>query len=251
MRQKSLFILAMCLIMPITAFADSLITKEAIVVESFDGEGLTNNGGSGNPVIWKAEGSKFSTEGYPKSAYANAFPIDLFGASPENEADLNSFALLGSYTRKGYNYLAMIPGAGEGDEWVADPLVLPGKVEYIDLWVWGSNFNYSLEVHIIDFEGIVHVLELGSLKHSGWKHLYVKVPSSIKQSRQYLPYFAGLKLTKLVVRTDPEERVDQFYLYIDQLKVLTDTHVSNFDGNDLTSQDKIDEIWGGSSDDQE
>ena len=42
-------------------------------------------------------------------------------------------------------------------------------------------------------------------------------------------------MTKLVVRTDPEEKVDLFYVYIDQLKVLTDTHVSNFDGENLTA----------------
>lgn len=250
MRQKGLFLLALLLIMHITVFAegDSLITKEAVVVESFDGEGLTNNGATGNPVIWKAVGSKFTTEGYPKAAYANAFPEDLFGKYPENAADLNSFAVLGSFTRKGYNYLEIIPGEGSGEEWKAEPLMFPGKIEFFDLWVWGSNFNYSLELHVVDFQGIVHVIDIDSIKHIGWKHLYVKIPTHIKQTKQYLPFFEGLKLTKLVVRTDPEERVDLFYLYIDQLKVLTDTHVSSFDGEDLTSKSKIEEIWGGSND---
>ncbi|MGL1894101.1 MAG: flagellar filament outer layer protein FlaA [Spirochaetaceae bacterium] len=251
MRQKGLCLLVLFIIMPITVFADSLITKEAIVVETFDGEGLTNNQGTGNPVIWKVRGSKFSTEGYPKKAFANAFPEDLFGKNPENAADLNSLAVLGSFTRKGFNYLEMVPGEGEGEEWNAEPLVLPGKIEYFDLWLWGSNYDYSLELHIVDFQGIVHVIEMGSIKHIGWKHMYVKIPAHIKQTKQYLPFFEGLKLTKLVVRTDPKERVDLFYLYIDQLKVLTDTHIFNFDGEDLTNKAKIDEIWGGSSDDQE
>ncbi|MBN2617443.1 MAG: flagellar filament outer layer protein FlaA [Spirochaetales bacterium] len=246
MRQKGLFLLALFLIMPITVFADSLITKEAIVVESFDGEGLTNNGATGNPVVWKVFGSKFITTGYPKQAYANAFPEDLFGKNPENEADLKSFAILGSFTRKGYNYLEIMPGEGTGTDWKAEPLMLPGKVEFFDLWVWGSNFDYTLEMHVVDYQGIVHVIEMGSIKHIGWKHLYVKIPAHIKQTKQYLPFFEGLKLTKLVVRTDPEERVDQFYLYIDQLKVLTDTHIYNFDGEDLTNKAKIEEIWGGS-----
>ncbi len=248
MRQKGLFIMALFIIMPIAIFADSLITKEAIVVETFDGEGLTNNRSTGNPVIWKAVGSKFSTEGYPKTAFANAFPEDLFGKDPENQADLNSFAILGSFTRKGYNYLEIIPGEGDGDSWKAEPLMLPGQVEFFDLWVWGSNFDYTLEMHVVDFQGIVHVIEIGSIKHIGWKHLFVKIPSSIKQTKQYLPFFEGIKLTKLVVRTDPEERVDLFYLYIDQLKVLTDTHINNFDGQNLTNKKKIEEIWGGSND---
>lgn len=248
MRQKGLLLLALFLIMPITVFADSLITKEAIVVESLDGEGLTNNDATGNPVIWKAVGSKFTTEGYPKSAYANAFPEDLFGKAPENEADLNSFAIMGSFTRKGYNYLEIIPGEGEGEEWRAEPLQLPGKVEFFDLWVWGSNFDYTLAMIIVDYQGIVHTIDIGSIKHVGWKHLYVKIPSHIKQTKSHIPLFEGIKLTKLVVRTDPEERVDLFYLYIDQLKVLTDTHNFTYDGQELESQKKIDEIFGGSND---
>ena len=251
MRQKGLFILALFTIMPITVFADSLITKEAVVVEAFDGEGLTNNGATGNPVIWKAIGSKFITDGYPKQAYANAFPEDLFGKDPDNEADLNSFALLGSFTRKGFNYLEIVPGEGVGEEWVAQPLMLPGKIEFFDLWLWGSNFNYTLEMHVVDYQGIVHVIDMGSIKHIGWKHLYVKIPNHIKQSKQYLPFFEGLKLTKLVVRTDPEERVDLFYLYIDQLKVLTDTHIFNFDGENLTNPKKVAEIWGESNDQEQ
>lgn len=252
MKQKGLFILALFIIMPIAVYAagDSLITKEAIVVESFDGKGLTNNGSTGNPVIWKTFGSKFSTKDYPKEAYANAFPEDLFGKNPENEADLNSYAVLGSFNRKGYNYIEIIPGEGEGEEWKATPLMLPGKVEFFDLWLWGSNFNYTLELHVLDFQGIVHVIDMGSIKHIGWKHMYVRIPNAIKQTKQYLPFFEGIKLSKLVVRTDPEERVDLFYLYIDQLKVLTDTHIPNFDGEGLTSKKKIDEIWGGSNDNQ-
>ncbi len=250
MRHKGLFIVGLFLIMPITVFADSLITKEAIVVETFDGEGVTNNDATGNPVIWKAKGSKFTASDYPKAAFANAFPEDLFGKNPENAADLNSFAVMGSFTRKGFNFLEIVPGEGDGDQWRATPLELPGKVEYFDLWIWGSNFNYSLEVHVVDYQGIVHVIDMGSIRHIGWKHMYVKIPGHIKQSGPYLPFFKGLSLTKLVIRTDPEEVVNKFYVYIDQLKVLTDTHIFNFDGENLTNPNKIEEIWGGTSDDQ-
>lgn len=243
MRQKGLFILALFLIMPITVFADSLITKEAVVVEAFDGEGLTNNLETGNPVIWKVRGSNFSTEGYPKIAYANAFPEDLFGEDPENEADLHCFGIKGSFTRKGYNYLEIIPGEGEGESWVEQPLMLPGKIEFFDLWVWGSNYDYSIELHVVDYQGIVHLIEIGSIKHIGWKHLYVAIPKTIKQSKQYLPFFEGLKLTKLVVRTDPEEKVDMFTLYIDHLKVITDRHIKNFDGYDLSTTSKDQTVW--------
>lgn len=245
MRQKGLFILALLLIMPITVFADSLITKEAIVVEAFDGEGLTNNEATGNPVIWKTIGSKFSTEGYPVSAYANAYPADLFGKFPENAADLFCYGILGSFTRTGYNNIEIIPGEGQGDEWKAEPLMLPGKIEYIDLWVWGSNYNYTLDLIVKDYRGIDHIIEMGSIKHIGWKHLYVKIPTNIPQTKEKLPMFQGLKLTKLVIRTDPKEKVDRFAIYFDQLKVITDTYNSSFDGDDLDGRNKEDEIFFG------
>jgi len=244
MRHKGLFVLALFLIMPITVFANSLITKEAIVVESFDGEGVTLNYGTDQPVIWKARGSKFSAEGYPRSAYANAFPEELFGKKPDNAGELNSFGVMGSFTRKGFNYLEIVPGKGQGEDWQEEPLVLPGKVEYFDLWVWGSNFDYSLELHLIDHTGILHRLDMGSIKHVGWKHMYIKIPTSIKQTQDHVPFYKGLRVTRLVVRTDPKEKVDQFFVYFDQMKVLTDTHIFSFDGMDLSNPKKIQEIFG-------
>jgi hypothetical protein len=50
-------------------------------------------------------------------------------------------------------------------------------------------------------------------------------------------------LTKIVVRTDPEERVDGFYVYFDQFKVLTDMHQNPYDGRTLMDSDFISKYW--------
>ena len=117
------------------------------------------------------------------------------------------------------------------------------RVKTIDLWAWGSNYDYSLEVHIRDYEGIEHTLQLGSLRYEDWKDLYTSVPSSIPQSRRYLPKRRNLQLTKLVLWTRPEEKVDGFYVYFDQLKVLTDLFESRFDGDNLIEPDVLNKIW--------
>jgi hypothetical protein len=52
-----------------------------------------------------------------------------------------------------------------------------------------------------------------------------------------------LLLTKIVVRTEPTERVDGFFTYFDQLKVLSDVHQSPFDGKPMLSPDFINKYF--------
>ncbi len=53
----------------------------------------------------------------------------------------------------------------------------------------------------------------------------------------------GLTLAKLVIKTEPTERVDDYYVYIDHIKVLTDMQESLFDGYNLQDPQKINDIW--------
>jgi len=105
----------------------------------------------------------------------------------------------------------------------------------------------------MDYRGITHRFDMiaigdkrnvGSIKFSGWRNMYVDIPPAVKQSQVYKPNYAGLKFLKIVIRTDPRENVENFYVYIDNLKVLSDFHESFFDGFELSSPEKITEIWG-------
>ena len=96
----------------------------------------------------------------------------------------------------------------------------------------------------MDYTGINHLLVAGSLEKIGWNNYVINIPSAIPQSKKYLPKFEALKLTKIVVRTAPDEDVSGFYLYVDHIKALTDVHETMFDGNDLADKTKIQDIWG-------
>ncbi|MCP4159686.1 MAG: hypothetical protein GY760_06400, partial [Deltaproteobacteria bacterium] len=242
-------------ILPVgSVFGDEKTLKmESEVIESFDAPGdITYEDGS--PVIWQVIGSKFKKEGYPKMRYASkTWPIDLFGKNPENSDTLQALGINGQFVREGYNTIDIIPGFGEGDNWEDKGIQLPGRVKMFDFWVWGSNYNYTIEAHFMDFRGITHRFEmvaiddkrnLGSMNFSGWKNMYIDIPSSVRQAQNYKPNYAGLKLLKIVIRTAPQENVDNFYVYIDNLKVLSDFHESFFDGFELSSPEKIAEIWG-------
>ncbi|HET6487940.1 MAG TPA: flagellar filament outer layer protein FlaA, partial [Spirochaetia bacterium] len=113
----------------------------------------------------------------------------------------------------------------------------------IDLWIWGSNYNYWLDLYLRDYQGIDHVLHFGSLRFVGWKDLTVDIPSSIPQSRTYIPRYEGMVMTKLVMWTAPDEKVDDFFLFVDEINCLTDIFESRFDGEDLADPTYLNNLW--------
>ncbi len=235
-RASTYLLVILLIFLSIHVFSDErTINFASRVIESFD-----------NPdaQLWMVRGSKFATEGYPKMAYVNAWPEALFGKNKGNK-DLKVLGIHGKFNRKAYNYIEIIPAKKDKDgNLVPEPIKLPGRVKAIDMWVWGSNYDFYMEVHLRDYQGIDHTLRLGSLKYAGWKDLMVTVPSSIPQSVRYLPRRKNLELTKLVIWTRPEEKVDNFYVYIDQIKILTDLFESRFDGDNLIEPDVLQKIWG-------
>ncbi|MCG8687194.1 MAG: flagellar filament outer layer protein FlaA [Desulfobacterales bacterium] len=235
--------------------ADELtVSLESHIIETWDGPDSGYFSDTGEPISWQVVGSKFKAEERPRVAYAmNEWPQDLFGTQPEEPEGLGVLGINGAFVRQGYNQIELIPGVGSGDDFRAKAIPLPGRVQTLDFWVWGSNYDYYVEVHFRDFQGIAHTLwpfrnenlrEPGSIKFVGWKNMFITMPNYIKQSVNYKPELASLSLTKLVFTTHPAEIVSDFYIYVDHLKVLSDMHESNFDGFGLSTTQKVQEIWG-------
>lgn len=194
-------------------------------------------------VQWIVQGSKFATKDFPQSAVVKAWPDSLYGRNPE-EKSLFSLGVHARFDRKGYNYIEIIPARKGSDGKLAPaPVTLPGRVRTIDMWVWGSNYNYLMDVHLRDHEGVDRVLHLGSLAFAGWKNLSVNVTGNIPQARRHIPRFRGLDLTKIVIWTTPTEKVDDYYVFIDEVKVLTDLYETRFDGDDLADPRILDKLW--------
>jgi hypothetical protein len=117
----------------------------------------------------------------------------------------------------------------------------------IDMWVWSGNFAYYLEAFVRDYRGVVYTIPMGDLSFVGWKNLRINIPDNVSQSKKYLPKREGLTLVKFRIwtrptevvvipgteaATDPLERAVKFNFY--NIKVLTDTFESLFDGDTLT-----------------
>lgn len=233
---RTLFLLAVLVMLAVSVFADEIAQNlESRMIESFDTDSSQK---------WIAYGSKFATSGYPKIGVVKTWPEALVRSPREATDHLRSLGIQGRFDRKGYNNIEIVPvKEDENGNLVASPIQLPGRVKNLDLWVWGSNLNYYLEVHLRDHNGIVHVLNAGDLRFAGWNKLQVPIPPRISQAVQYIPRFRGLELTKLVLWTRPEEKTDDFYVYIDHMTVFTDMFESPFDGDDLAVPEILEEIW--------
>ena len=251
-----IFLLVMTGLAGFSAFGDEkTVDFESIVLETFDGDTAHKWTFGGKEYEfnfeWKADASKFSSkiddETYPKLAYIPSWPMALFGTNRDGR-DLKSLGIWGKFDRRGYNWIDIYPvlTGSESDE--EEPQIfeipVPGRIQYLDMWVWGSNLNYYMEAYFRDHQGVVHNLYMGSLAYQGWKNLRTRIPTNIPQSKRILPRYAGLTFVKFRIWTTPMERVDNFYVYFDQMKVLTDTFESLYDGDELADPERVQELWG-------
>ncbi|MCL2441027.1 MAG: flagellar filament outer layer protein FlaA [Treponema sp.] len=233
---------------------DRTVAWETKILESF-------NGDDGAPYIWRTQASRFispvrnadgsvaqdsngNAQRFPLTAYVDAWPVAVFGYNRDpNSPPIRSFGIHGQFDRRGYNWIDIYPTLADDADEKPFEIPIPGRVSNMDMWVWGANLRYYIEVYIRDHRGVVHALHLGDIAFPGWRNLRVNIPSNISQSRRTLPSYAGLSFVKFRIWTQPVERVDNFYIYFKQLKILTDMFEALFDGNDLADPANVDRLW--------
>jgi len=271
---RAICLIFMACIAVLSAFGDTQTPVfESKVLETFSDVDGVNNGvnDDGNRhesphYEWRLVASKFATkimedpqdpesevkEKFPKLTYAPAYPTAYFRNQEEKPTSLG---IWGRFDRRGYNWIDMYPVTADEEDTEevpneavpsnAVPIPIPGRLQAIDMWVWGSNFKYDLEAYFRDYRGMIHVVKMGSINHTGWKNLRATIPASIPQTKVNLPNLAELEFVKFRLWTAPAERVDNFYVYFNQLKILTDMHETPFDGDELADPKKIQEFWNG------
>lgn len=239
------FSLVVALLVPTLSFAQQQATTnfQTIVIEDFDTPGESP---------WIVRAGKFISEGFPRVSFVRTFPEALYRREPEGR-ELRALGVQAAFDRQGYNFLEFIPVA-PGDEGEPEPrgIPIPGRVRFLDMWVWGSNFDYYMDIHLRDYRGMVHVLKLGDINYRGWRNLRVEIPTWIPQDSRYMVEIRGgdivsdlrgLELVKIVLWTRPRERVNGFFVYLDEIKVETDLYRDPFDGEDLRDPDFVRDMW--------
>jgi hypothetical protein len=204
---------------------------------------------------WFVQGSKFSTEGFPRVGYIKGGPTAILGGDVQAAQNARSMAVAMLFDRKEYNWVDVIPGTKDKPI----ELSLPGRVKMIDIWVWSGNFNYYLEAFVRDYRGLVYTIPMGNLSFVGWKNLRINIPDNVPQSKKYLPRHEQLQFVKFRIWTRPSEVVvipgfegspdidKAVKFYFNNMKVLTDTFESLFDGDTLTNPDVYTDALGGAA----
>ena len=120
---------------------------------------------------------------------------------------------------------------------------LPGRAKAISMWIHARGFPYTIELWVKDFKGDVHILEKQSINFVGWRPLTFQIPTNMPQSSDTYPASRVSKIVRIVIRevtniggeysgTSAKNSAD-VYVFLDQIKVLTDTYEVYFDGQDL------------------
>jgi hypothetical protein len=118
-----------------------------------------------------------------------------------------------SFFHRGDSFFAIHP---------ATPLAIEGIVKTLSVWVVGRNFNHTLKVVFEDYAGQQKILTMGTLNFVGWKKLTVAIPPNIQQSEYHYGYRNGIRITGFQVDTDPLDSYGVYYLYMDDLRAVTD-----------------------------
>ena len=102
------------------------------------------------------------------------------------------------------------------------PLAVPGIAKTISVWVVGRNFNHRLYVVLRDQFGGQLQFYMGRLNFSGWKQLTVAVPPTINQRDTHYLHRTGIQIVGFLIEPDLLETYGQYYVYFDDLRVLSD-----------------------------
>ena len=121
----------------------------------------------------------------------------------------------------------------------ARPLPIDGVAKTVSVWVAGRNQGHSLTLLVQDYFGNNFELYMGSLAFSGWRKLTVTVPPSpdgkrgIVQQSAYFGDRPGLRVVGFRVDCDPAVAFGQYYMYLDDLRTVTDLYtMENRDEDD-------------------
>jgi hypothetical protein len=203
---------------------------------------------------WFVGYSKFATKGFPKIGDVPSGPVALYGVKSSG-ADVKSLGVAMLFDRKGYNWVDIVPGTKEAPK----EIPIPGRAEWLSMWVWSGNFDYYLEAYVRDFKGVIHTLHLGDLTFTGWKSLRVSIPETVPQSMRYAPKLMPLTLVKFRIWTKPTEVVviptatpntpdieRAVKFYFNNVIVLTDTFETLYDGDALENASTYKDAFGAS-----
>ena len=123
----------------------------------------------------------------------------------------------------------------------ARPIAIEGVTKTVSVWVCGRNMDHQLWLLVQDYNGHNFEIWMGSLEFSGWKKITTAIPPTPDGEHgiiQQSPYFGdrpGLRVVGFRVDCNPMEAQGSFYMYLDDLRAVTDLYdMENKDEDDMS-----------------
>lgn len=226
--------LALLLLVCVPAFSQpNSKGVETIVIDNFDG--------TSDDVDWEwnvqacrdVYEDKDSGTKYPIISTFEGIPNSLKYLRKDDGSTPKVLGVKTKFKRKGHNWFEVYP-TKDGKPYEIE---FVGNVAQIDLWVWGANYLYFLDILVRDADGRVHILNAGNLAFNGWRNVIVKVPGYLRQKSRIPLNATGLTFVGFRITSDPDEFVDNFMVYFDNFKYTTYALSNIFDGYELKESD--------------
>lgn len=159
-------------------------------------------------------------EGRPAAAASEPVADPRYVGQDPKVVDKYVFGVKTEFYQRGYNEIFIN---------AKRPVPIEGITKTISVWVVGRNYNHVLWVELKDFFGNSYELPMGKLNFQGWKKMSVAIPpqnpdgrTGIVQRNYHYTNHMGLKITGFRVECDPDEAYGTYYIYLDDLRAVTD-----------------------------
>jgi hypothetical protein len=217
-------LLAFCI--PVVA-QPSTRSVETFVIDDFDNK-------DNMEWVWKVQASRFidKEDGFPKLGYFEGIPNSLRVLKKDTDKP-QVLGVKTRFNRKGENWFEIYPTKDNKPYEVE----LKGNVTQFDFWIWGANYLYYIDLLVRDADGRVYTLPAGNVAFEGWRNIIVDVPTYIRQHSRLRSGPANMTFVGFRMRTDPDEYVDDFNVFFDQLRYTSNTLSAVYDGYELKNID--------------
>lgn len=130
-----------------------------------------------------------------------------------NEPDIYVLGVKVTHLRRAVTYYSIRP---------IRPIPIPGVAKVLSMWVVGRNLRHRIFIHVRDYFGNRARIYMGMLTHSGWEELKATIPPNIRQVNPRYNNKQGILIDEIVIEPDPVETYGNYYVYFDDLRVVTD-----------------------------
>lgn len=155
----------------------------------------------------------------------------LEDADSQEMEDTKVFGVKTEFFRRGVNSFYIT---------AARPIPIEGVTKTVSVWVCGRNMGHQMWLLVQDYNGNNFEIWMGSLEFSGWKKLTTAIPPSpdgehgIIQQSVYHGDKPGLRIVGFRVDCNPMEAKGSFYMYLDDIRAVTDLYdIQNRDEDDM------------------